>query len=81
MLEGTLPFDHKQLNSLFKLIKDAKYKFKTTVSDSVKDLVNRMLQPNPLKRISIEEIKQHPWFEQNLEPYLFDQKLLYLSEH
>ena len=80
ILEGTLPFDHKNMNSLFNLIKEAKYRFPRTCSKEAKDLVNKMLQPNPLKRISLEEIKQHPWFNENLEEYLFDYKLFHSQE-
>ena len=42
------------------------------ISDEVKDLINRMLQPNPVRRISMAEIKQHPWYTSNLPPYLLD---------
>lgn len=36
-----------------------------------------MLQPNTLKRITVEDIKAHPWFKPNLNSYLFDHSLLY----
>lgn len=32
------------------------------ISDEVKDLIMRMLQPNPIKRINMKEIRQHDWF-------------------
>lgn len=35
----------------------------STASIEAKDLLNRMLQPNPFKRITIPEIKDHPWFK------------------
>lgn len=77
MLEGTLPFNNKDTRSLFKLIKRAKYDFGRTTDPEAKDLINRMLQPNPLKRICIEDIKEHPWFNKNLAGYLFDFKQIY----
>jgi len=80
MLEGTLPFDHKSLTELFHQIKEANLKFNRTLSINAKDLVCKMLQPNPLKRISLEDIKSHPWFKKNLEPYLFDYKLIYSQD-
>ena len=40
------------------------------ISSEVKDLINRMLQPNPVKRISIKEIKNHPWYKKNLPLYI-----------
>lgn len=38
----------------------------------MRDLINRMLQPNPVKRIKLREIQQHPWYRQNLPSYLRD---------
>jgi serine/threonine protein kinase len=35
-----------------------------------KDLLNRMMQPDPFKRITIQEIKEHPWFKVNVSRYL-----------
>ena len=29
-----------------------------------------MLQPNPVKRITLQEIQDHPWHQQNLPDYL-----------
>ena len=40
------------------------------LSEPAKDLINRMLQPHPLKRITIAEIKKHPWFSLNAPLYL-----------
>jgi serine/threonine protein kinase len=42
------------------------------ITSEVKDLINRMLQPNPVKRISMREIKDHPWYLKNLPKYLLD---------
>ena len=36
------------------------------LSAEVKDLINRMLQPLPLKRIRMKEIREHPWFVEDL---------------
>ena len=47
------------------------------ISADVKDLINRMLQPNPVKRISIQEIKEHPWYLKDLPKYLQDLSLLH----
>ena len=40
------------------------------ISDEVKDLINRMLQINPIKRITMKEIKSHPWYLKDLPEYL-----------
>lgn len=63
MLFGELPFDDDCVNTMFKYIKEAKYYMHSSCSKEVKDLLNKMLQPNPFKRITIPEIMQHPWFQ------------------
>ena len=42
------------------------------ITPEVRDLINRMLQPNPVKRITMKEIKDHPWYLKNLPKYLQD---------
>ena len=32
------------------------------LSEEAKDLINRMLQINPLKRLTAKEILRHPWY-------------------
>jgi serine/threonine protein kinase len=34
---------------------------RTNISDDSKDLVKRILNPNPRKRFTIEQIMMHPW--------------------
>ena len=66
LLTGTLPFNEKQTNKLYQKIRECKYVVPESMSDSAKDLINRMLQKNPLNRITIAEIKQHKWFNHKL---------------
>ena len=35
------------------------------VSSEAKDCVRRMLEPNPAKRATADEILQHPWMREN----------------
>jgi serine/threonine protein kinase len=72
MVYGTLPFDDEVLPVLFQKIKDGRYFLHNNGTKEVRDLINRMLQPNPVKRIKLSEIKQHPWFLVNLPKYLKD---------
>jgi serine/threonine protein kinase len=77
MLEGTLPFDEKSTPALFNKIKKAEYSFAKPIPADAQDLVNRMIQPNTLRRMTIEEIKEHPWFTKDLDKYLFDFKFIH----
>ena len=66
LLTGALPFNEKQTAKLYNKIRECKYVLPENLSDSAKDLIFRMLQKDPLNRISISEIKQHKWFSNKL---------------
>lgn len=70
LLCGTLPFDDESIPYLFRKIKGGIYILPSYLSDRSKDLISKMLVTNPLKRISIEEIRRHPWFLEDLPRYL-----------
>jgi 5'-AMP-activated protein kinase catalytic alpha subunit len=70
MVCGSLPFDDDSMSSLFNKIKEGRYHMPNYISPEVRDLINRMLQPNPVKRITMREIKDHPWYLKNLPKYL-----------
>ena len=70
MLCGFLPFDHKDNDKLFKKILECKIKFPKHLSDDAKDLLKKILVPNPRKRITIKEIKKHPFYLKGKE--IFD---------
>jgi 5'-AMP-activated protein kinase catalytic alpha subunit len=67
LLTGTLPFNEKETVQLYKKIRECQYKMYEFVSEEARDLINRMLQKDPLNRISIPEIKQHIWFSDKLK--------------
>ena len=62
MLCGYLPFDDKDNNILFQKIVECKINFPRKLSDISKDLLKRILVTNPKKRITIPEIKKHPFY-------------------
>lgn len=70
LLCGSLPFDDENIPNLFKKIKGAVYTLPSHLSAGARDLIPRMLLVDPLKRITITEIKQHPWFAVHLPRYL-----------
>lgn len=39
------------------------------LSNEAKDLIHRMLQVDPSKRITVYEIKNHPWIRQRIPLY------------
>ncbi|GLD94811.1 hypothetical protein PINS_up003436 [Pythium insidiosum] len=70
LLCGSLPFDDESIPNLFKKIRGGMYTLPSHLSELARDLIPRMLVVDPMKRITIPEIRQHPWFQQDLPPYL-----------
>ncbi|RVX05021.1 SNF1-related protein kinase catalytic subunit alpha KIN10 [Vitis vinifera] len=46
------------------------YTFPNHLSRAARDLIARILVVDPIKRISIPEIRRHPWFQQHLPKYI-----------
>ncbi|RVW80863.1 SNF1-related protein kinase catalytic subunit alpha KIN10 [Vitis vinifera] len=70
LLCGTLPFDDENIPNLFKKIKGGIYTLPSHLSTGARDLIPRMLIVDPMKRMTIPEIRQHPWFQAHLPRYL-----------
>lgn len=70
LLCGTLPFDDESIPSLFRKIKSGMYSLPSHLSQLSRDLILKMLVVDPMKRIKLEEIRNHGWFTHNLPKYL-----------
>eukprot|EP00201_Polytomella_parva_P009928 CAMPEP_0175064574 /NCGR_PEP_ID=MMETSP0052_2-20121109/15413_1 /TAXON_ID=51329 ORGANISM="Polytomella parva, Strain SAG 63-3" /NCGR_SAMPLE_ID=MMETSP0052_2 /ASSEMBLY_ACC=CAM_ASM_000194 /LENGTH=383 /DNA_ID=CAMNT_0016330949 /DNA_START=33 /DNA_END=1181 /DNA_ORIENTATION=+ len=70
LLCGSLPFDDENIPNLFKKIKGGIYNLPSHLSPGARDLIPRMLLVDPLKRITIPEVRQHSWFSLHLPRYL-----------
>ncbi|AET04439.1 Serine/Threonine kinase domain protein [Medicago truncatula] len=72
MLVGEFPFgDQKDLHNLKKIMNKimlVQYKIPNTVhmSQDCSNLMSRIFVANPMRRITMREIKSHPWFLVNL---------------
>ena len=62
MLCGNLPFYHEQNEVMYKKILSGKFDLPKHLSDNAKDILKKILEVNPKKRLNFEEIKAHPWF-------------------
>lgn len=73
MVCGYLPFDDKNNEKLFQKILQCKVEFppseETKISSECKDLILKILTPNPSKRIKLDEIKSHPFMKFGNEKY------------
>ena len=73
LLFGVFPFDNLRVNAsltVVKPIKTLKVSFPShnQVSDSAKDLVQRMLADDPKQRLSLREVMAHEWIDQTSSP-------------
>lgn len=68
MIVGEFPFPNKNnLLLLFEDIAKGNYKIPSWIQDSMlKDLLKKLLTVDPQKRISIDEILEHPWLDCDL---------------
>ncbi|KAI7907674.1 kinase-like domain-containing protein [Cokeromyces recurvatus] len=70
MLCGRLPFDDEYIPTLFKKINGGIFTMPSYLSSDTKALLTSMLVVDPLKRITIQGIRQNEWFNKNLPAYL-----------
>eukprot|EP00798_Chlamydomonas_sp_ICE-L_P002768 gene2768-12643_t len=90
MLYGKYPYDlddnvdipesHKSLQMLERM-ENEKYVLTSSVLLSLEctDLLRRLLKPDPVKRISLDEVLAHPWFTKKLPPQACEMNDYYLS--
>ncbi|XP_069777056.1 SNF-related serine/threonine-protein kinase isoform X1 [Narcine bancroftii] len=58
---GQPPFQEANDSETLTMIMDCKYTVPAHISKECKDLINRMLQRDPKRRASLEEIENHRW--------------------
>lgn len=61
MLAAYLPFDEDSTAALFVKIQVAQYQCPPSFSPAAQDLLRLTLVPDPTKRITLAELKAHPW--------------------
>ncbi|XP_064476718.1 5'-AMP-activated protein kinase catalytic subunit alpha-2-like isoform X2 [Ornithodoros turicata] len=71
LLCGTLPFDDEHVPTLFRKIKSGIFPIPDYLNRSVVSLLIHTLQVDPMKRATMEDIKNHEWFKKDLPAYLF----------
>ena len=66
-LVGYLPFDSENYSKLLSIIKRGHFSIPPTVSAQACDLIRRIIDVNPERRMRIEQIKKHPFFRLGLK--------------
>lgn len=70
ILYGTVPFKANNMTELHQLIMKAKYSLKddkVELSDEAKSLIRALLEPEPSKRLNINQVSKHPWLQEAYE--------------
>jgi serine/threonine protein kinase len=62
MLCGHLPFCDADTHTLYKKVLTGNYKIPGHLSPAAKELIENLLVLTPKKRLSLQEIKKHKWF-------------------
>jgi len=62
MVTATLPFDGPSSVQVLKKIVRGSFSMPQTLPRELKDLMTKMLTVSPTQRITIPQIKQHPWY-------------------
>lgn len=74
MLAGYLPFDDdpanpdsENINLLYKYILNTPLSFPEWIGPGPRDLLHRMLVPDPLKRCTLDDVARHPWLHKYVD--------------
>lgn len=62
LVVGKYPFEDENVFKLYEKIAQAEYDMPDFVEDDLKDLIRGMLDKNEDTRYSIQQIRDHPWF-------------------
>ncbi|XP_034974777.2 SNF-related serine/threonine-protein kinase [Zootoca vivipara] len=77
---GHPPFQEANDSETLTMILDCRYETPPHVSSECADLIAQMLQRDPQKRASLEQIESHPWL-QGVDPSPASRSLLPLTSH
>lgn len=77
MASGKLPFNQGTLQKVLKAVSEEPVQEITGFSDDFNDMIRRLLEKDPVKRISWHEIKTHPFWYSTAPVYQFKRKAFY----
>lgn len=63
MVTGRLPFDDDNIQRLLQKVQAGQYHLPSDLPRDLRDLIKSMLTVDPDERITLAEIKEHPWFK------------------
>lgn len=67
ILAGYLPFHDSNLMEMYRKIRKGEFRFPSWFSLEVRRLISKMLDPDPITRVSIAKIMESRWFRKSFE--------------
>ncbi|XP_008324755.1 aurora kinase B [Cynoglossus semilaevis] len=64
-LVGNPPFETANHTETYKRITKVDFKFPPNVSEGARDLISKLLRHNPIDRLSLQNVIDHPWVRAN----------------
>ncbi|KAL1998106.1 hypothetical protein VTN02DRAFT_6852 [Thermoascus thermophilus] len=72
---GRLPFEKPSIFELYEAIKNDEVSLEGETDENFKDLMSRILEKDPAKRITMRELREHPWVTKNgTDPLLSEEE-------
>ncbi len=68
LLAGFLPFDESTIVQLFAKIQNADFTYPSWFTPELRSLLNQMLVADPKARITLSQLKSHPWYMGGVAP-------------
>ena len=65
MVVGELPFSDENMHRLMRKIVQTEPRYPETVSPQLRNLLEKLFQKDPDARITLQKVKEHPWFSQH----------------
>ena len=60
---GFLPFEDPDTSKLYKKILSGEFKIPSFVNKDASDLMKKVLNTDPEKRLKINDIREHAWYQ------------------
>lgn len=76
---GYLPFNDTNLMAMYRKIYKGEFRCPKWTSPELKRLLTRLLDTNPVTRITVEEIKNDPWFQKGYQEVKLDHQFEFKS--
>jgi len=75
LLVGKPPFEAESQNETYRKIVNTEYDFPDHVTERARDLIKRLLQYQPNRRLELPQVQRHAWIREKAVPHKFDDEM------